>query len=243
MNKSAPPRQAAIVVKWPRTVDQAAARELLGQLDSARILATWAVDQATQIEAIATWGAIRNGAETALLASAEPARAGEAASEDSGRELARRLELLRATGVDVDIVHAGPGLTSGAWPRTLRALGIHGVVLEAAGQPGHVRALPFGVWNFAPQATTPAKRGLLSWLRPRRSPFVGVTSAAAVVTIDLQRSADAGARGARETGRVIEQAAAARAEGSIAISTVSQLARQFAQANEPRPQRSILRAA
>lgn len=237
MNKSCSPRQAAIVVKWPRSVEQATAREVLQQLDAARIIATWAVDQATQIEAIATWGAIRNGAETALLAS------GESATEDAGREFARRLELLRATGVDVDTVHTRSELTVGAWPRTLRALGIHGVVLEAAGQPGHVRALPFGVWNFAPQATTPAKRGLLSWLRPRRSPFVGASSAAVVVTIDLERSAAAGSRGAHETGRLIEQAVAAQAEGAIALSTVSQLARQFAQANEPRPQRSILRAA
>lgn len=236
MNKSGSPRQAAVVVKWPRSVEQSAAREVLGQLDAARIVATWAVDQATQIESLGAWGAIRKGAEAALLAPTESA-------DDAGRELTRRLELLRATGVDVDTVHARPELTAGAWPRTLRALGIHGVVVADAGQPGHVRALPFGVWNFAPQAITPAKRGLLSWLRPRRSPFVGVTTAAVVVTVDLERSAAAGARGARETGRVIEQAAAAEAEGAIALATVSQLARQFAQANEPRPQRSILRAA
>ena len=124
------------------------------------IPATWAVDQASQVETLASWGAARNDAEAALLVT--PGREIESATGDeaASREFARRLELLRVGGLRVDIVQGGRELLAGHWPRTLRALGVHGVVVEGAARPASARALPFGVWQFTPQATAPRVRRL-----------------------------------------------------------------------------------
>jgi hypothetical protein len=237
------PQQAALVIKWPQSVPAPPAREFARRLIAAHVRATWSLDQASQVEALASWGATRDGSEAALLVTAAWAHAADPAQDGATRELARRLELLRAMDLPVDVVHAGPGLVAGAWPRALRALGVHGVIVEGASEPGLARALPFGVWQFVPQASAPRARGWFSWLCPRRPLFATTQSGPVVVAVDMGRAAAFGPAGWREAEHAIEQAAETRERGVTALVTVGELAGRFAQTNVARPQRSILRAA
>lgn len=237
------PQQAALVIKWPQSVPAPPAREVAKRLLAAHVRTTWSVDQASQVEALASWGATREGADAALLVTAHSAPARDAAQGDATRELGRRLELLRAMGLPVDVLQAGPELVAGAWPRTLRALGVHGVVVESVSQPGLVRALPFGVWQFTPQATAPRARSWFNWLRPRRPLFATTQRGPLVIAVDLARAAALGPSGWREAEQAIEQAAETRERGVVALVTVGELAGRFAHSNAARPQRSILRAA
>jgi hypothetical protein len=201
------------------------------------------LDQASQVEALASWGATRDGAEAALLVTSKSEPAADGEPDGAARELARRLELLRAMGVPVDVIQAGPELVAGAWPRALRALGVHGVVVEGACVAGLARALPFGVWQFSPRATAPRARSWFNWLRPRRPLFASTQRGPVVVAVDLARAAAYGPPGWREAEQAIEQAAETCERGVTALVTVGELAGRFAHANVARPQRSILRAA
>jgi hypothetical protein len=244
MNAEHTPQQAALVIKWPQHVPAAAARETARRLVAGRTPATWAVDQVTQIEALTSWGVVRAGAEAALLMPTAAELVAEQAAESASKELARRLELMRSTGLAVDVVHAGSAPVAGHWPRTLRGLGVHAVVVDDARDMGVTRALPFGVWQFTPQATAPQPRRWLSWLRPRRPRlFAPTRSAPAVASVDLTQTGCVGSRGWREMEQAIDQAAEAVAAHTLAIATVGELAGRFAHANAPRPQRSILRSA
>lgn len=237
--------EAAVVVKWPQSVPMAAAREVSRRLVEGRVPATWSVDQATQVASLASWGVAERGAEAALIVPVAANAGGTPkAEQDAGRELTRRLELLRSSGATVDVVQGGPELAAGHWPRTLRALGVHAVVIEGSSDVGPARALPFGVWQFTPQATAPHTPRWTDWFRPRRRSMFAVRHGSpAVVTIDLARVGAAGSRSWRDMEATIAQARELGAGGAITLVTMGQLAARFSQANASRPQRSILRAA
>ncbi len=243
MNAARAPHPAALVIKWPQRVPAPAAREVARRLVALPAPATWAVDQVSQVEALASWGAARTGAEAALLVSADAELASDHGQDGASRELARRLELLRSTGMGVEVVHAGLELVGGHWPRTLRGLGVHGVVVDAHRESGLARALPFGVWQFTPQATAPQARSWWSWLRGRRPLAASGHAAPAIVSVDLSRVGAPGSRTWREMEQAVDQAADAVAAGLLAMVTVGELAGRLASANAPRPQRSILRTA
>ena len=107
--------EAALVILWPQTVPMAAARDAAQRLTASRVPATWCVDQASQIQAIASWSASRSALHTALIVS--PAAANLTSQQDASQEVSRRLELLRESGVAVDIVCGGAELAGGHWPR------------------------------------------------------------------------------------------------------------------------------
>jgi hypothetical protein len=236
--------EAAIVIKWPHSVPVAAAREVSRRLVDCRVPATWSVDQATQVTALASWGVAQMGAEAALIVSEVKGAASSGAEQEAGREMARRLDLLRSAGASVDLVQGGPELAAGHWPRTLRALGVHAVVVEGSADVGPARALPFGVWQFTPQATAPHVSRWTDWFRPRRRLMFAVRHGApAVVTIDLARLGAAGSRPWRDMEATIAQARDLVAGGAIALLTMGQLTARFTTAHAAKPQRSILRAA
>lgn len=234
------PRQAALVIHWPQSAAPAAAREVAARLTARGVSATWSIDQASQVEMLASWGVGRHGADTALIV--EPATL-QSAPEAAASELARRLELLRSSGANVEMAYAGPELIGDSWPRTLRALGLRGVVAAQAGQPAAARALPFGVWHFTPVARAPRVRRWSDWFRARRPLFAAAPAAPAVVTIELGRVAAAGSRSWREMEASLDEAVESHLAGTVGLVTMHELAAQLTQASAPRPQRSILRAA
>jgi hypothetical protein len=209
------------------------------RLIDARVRCTWALDQASQVESLASWGALRAGADAALRATDGRELPGDGASG----ELARRLEVVRATGLRVDVVLAGAGMAAGQWPRMLRALGVHGLVVEGARQEGVARALPFGVWQFSPEAAAPRPAGWRSWLRGRRPALEPARKDPTLIRLDLARVGAPGSRPWRDVESTVEEVLAAIGRGAATPVTVSELAAQLTQANSPRPQRSILRTA
>ncbi|HMO86346.1 MAG TPA: hypothetical protein PKC18_15645 [Lacipirellulaceae bacterium] len=241
MTKDRSPRQAALVVNWPHRVPAPPAREMARLLAAARLPATWSLDQTTQIEALASWGALRGpGAEAALLAEGRPIAHEDLAHDGAAREITRRLELLRGSGLSVDVVQCGPEMASGAWPRTLRALGIRGAIVDGSGM---TRALPFGVWLFAPQTSLPRARSWRSWLQRRPPPFRAAKRGPALAIIDLAAAGAVGSRRWREVEQTVADAAEIHHANHVALTTVGQIAHGLAQANQPRPQRSVLRTA
>lgn len=241
MKKSAPSR-AALIIKWPQSASPAAAREAARRLLANRTPATWSLDQASQIESLASWGGLRNMSEAALIVP-PPASSATATEQAAIGEVSRRLELLRFAGLNVDLVHGGPHLAQGHWPRTLRALGVHGVVVDGTAEAAPARSLPFGVWLFTPHAIVPRIRRWTDWFTRREPLFAGKKATPATATIDLGRVGAAGSRCWREMELAIEQAAEARSAGVITLAPMGELTAQFMQAGAPRPQRSILRAA
>ncbi len=235
-----PPR-AALVIKWPQAASPAAARETARRLAAGRTPATWSLDQASQVQSLASWGALRDMSEAALIV---PTATGATTASDNAAagEVSRRLELLRFAGVNVDLVHGGAELSQNHWPRTLRALGIHGVVVDAA-PAASARALPFGVWLFTPDAIVPRVRRWTDWLSRRQPLFAGKKATPVMATIDLARVGAPGSRSWREMELAVEQAAEARSAGTITLAPMGELTAQFVQSGTARPQRSILRAA
>jgi hypothetical protein len=230
--------EAVVIVKWPQSVPALAAREAARRLAEARVPATWSVESAAQLGDLASWSPALRDADAALIL------ADAAAPEQTAtRELARRLDLLRSAGAKVTVLHGGPELASGHWPRTLRSFGVHAVVVEGAAEAGSSRALPFGVWQFSPQDTAPRVPHWSHWFRPKRKLFSAKQASPVVVTLDLARAGAAGSRGWREVEAVISQASQIRSDGTMALVTMGELAARLNQANAPRPQRSILRAA
>lgn len=241
MNIASPRIQAALVVKWPHQVPLVAAREFCRRLIDLKLAATWSLDQASQVEALASWGAVRCGAEAALLLDGASGAANE---HSAAQECARRLVLLRATGMDVTMVHASRPIDEGTWPRTLRALGILGVVADAAGADHHARALPFGVWQFAPAAEAPSPPRWFGWMRRRRPVLAGAgRQNSAIVTIDLARAGLPGSRPWCDAELAIADMRQAVTAGEASLETLGQMAARLGQTSAPRPQRSILRAA
>jgi hypothetical protein len=241
MNVESPRTQAAVVVKWPNRVPLVAAREMSRRLVDAGIPATWALDQVSQIEALSSWGAVRHGDEAALLL--ESPSPGVQDERVAVQELARRLELLRSTGMGVEIAETGPNLVDGAWPRTLRAQGVLGVVVDAGREATPARALPFGVWQFTPRAIVPQIARWTTWLRRRRPLLDAGSKSPQVVSIDLLRAGDPTSRSWREAESAVFQMGHASRGGAATIETLGQITTRLCQANAPRPQRSILRAA
>jgi hypothetical protein len=231
--------QISLIVVWPLSVPAPAARQATRRLVEARVRCTWALDQASQVESLASWGAIRAGADAALRA----ADGQELLGDGGSGELARRLEIVRATGLRVDVVLAGAAMAAGQWPRMLRALGVHGLVVDGVRPEGVTRALPFGVWQFSPHSAAPRARGWASWLRGRRPLLAPAAKGPSVITLDLARVGAAGSRAWRDVESTIEEVLVAITRGAATPATVSELAAQLTQANSPRPQRSILRTA
>lgn len=241
-HRSVPP--AALVIKWPLSVHAETARDMVRRLSASRIPATWAVNRGPQLEALESWGAVRDGADAALAISANGGAAPSDDPDGSGcGDVARQLQALRGFPLRVDAVLGSAGLTSGQWPRTWRALGVRGFVIDEGDDAGAARALPFGIWQFTPRATVPRQPRWTNWLRRRRPVFNSRTRMPLLVAVDLARSGTAGSRAWRETEAVLEQAVAARREGAVRLATLGELIDEFAQASAPRPQRSILRAA
>jgi hypothetical protein len=234
------PQPAALVVKWPQGVGELIARDVARRLSASQTPATWAVDQASQLKSLASWNAGRID-EAALIVPA-PADRSASGPATPATEIARRLDLLRGAGAAVELVHADADLTQGHWPRSLRALAIHGVVVDGMPTDGSARALPFGVWQFAPQAIVPRTRGWFSWLSRRRPVFLGGSNLPAVATLDLAQLAG-DARAQREVHQAVDQAAEAARNGAIRLITMGELAAHYTSARASRPQRSILRAA
>jgi hypothetical protein len=241
MKSPRPVRQAALILHWPQATAPAVAREAARRLSVRGIPATWSVDQPSQLEALAGWGLARTGVDAALNV-ASPA-AGQFEESAASRELARRLELLRASGLPVDVVRSGPELLGETWPRALRALGLRGVVIDGRDTSSGARSLPFGVWHFTPQASVPRVRRWTNWFARRRPLLAGAARGPIVATIDLTRVGQPGAREWHEVDAVLDEAAAADREGAAALVTMSELTAHLAQSAAPRPQRSILRAA
>src|SRR5262245_12192071 len=158
--------QAAIVIKWPQTAAAGVARLAAKSLAAGGLPATWAIDQASQLESLRSWGALPRHADAAMLACCG-ILADAAASEIAVREMGRRLDLLRDKGLGVDVVHAGAKGVGEHWPRALRALGLHGIVVDGNDELAAPRALPFGVWRFSPHTTIPRRRSWTSWLRTK----------------------------------------------------------------------------
>jgi hypothetical protein len=234
------PQPAALVVKWPQGVSEFIARGIARRLSASQTPATWAVDQASQLKSLASWNA--GGIDEAALIVPAPADRSATGPATPATEIARRLDLLRGTGAAVDLVHAAGDLTQGHWPRTLRALAVHGVVVDGAPADGSARALPFGVWQFTPQAIVPHVRGWFAWLSRRRPVFVGGSNLPAVATLDLSRVAG-DKRAQHEVEQAMEQAAEAARSGAIRLLTMGELTARYTSASASRPQRSILRAA
>jgi hypothetical protein len=233
--------QAAVVVQWPNRVPLVAAREMSRRLIDQNIPATWSLDQVSQIEALASWGAIRGGAEAALLLdTATPELLDE---RTAGQELSRRLELLRSTGMGVEIIQAGPDMVGGSWPRTLRAQGVIGVVVNASSDSGPARALPFGVWVFTPRKVVPQLTRWADMIRRPRPLLAAGPKNPAVVNIDLARAGMPESRPWRQAELAIAQIGQAIRDGVAKLETLGQITSRLCQANAPRPQRSILRAA
>ncbi|HYO26397.1 MAG TPA: hypothetical protein VEQ85_15760 [Lacipirellulaceae bacterium] len=231
------PQQATFVVKWPLAMAAAAARELARRLQAHQTPATWSVDQASQVGERAAWSGRRDVDAALLLA------AGTAADEQSAAaELGRRLELLRSAGTPVHLVHGNAAMTAGHWPRTLRAMGVHGVVVDGEAR-GSARALPFGVWQFAAHSSVPRRRRWFDLVRRGRALIAATAAGPAVVTIDLARLGAVAGREWRQVDAALAEAADARNSGTVALATLGQVTAQFTHAGAPRPQRSILRAA
>jgi hypothetical protein len=162
--------------------------------------------------------------------------------ETFARELARQLDVLRDNGVDVSVLQAPGALTTGSWPRQLRALGVRGVVVATQG-PAAARALPFGVWHYTPHAALPRPRGWFSWLRRRHDLVASHIPGPAIIAFDAQRMATPGSRAWNEGAAALDEAASFHRDGAIQLTTLGELTAQLSEASAPRPQRSILRAA
>jgi hypothetical protein len=242
MKPSRPAPQAAIVIKWPQTAAAGVARLAAQRLAAGAVPATWAIDQASQLESLRSWGALPGAADATLLACCG-VLADAAVSEIAAREMGRRLELLRDAGLGVEVLYAGAKGLGEHWPRALRALGVCGIVVDGEPSPAAPRALPFGVWRFSSHVTIPRRPSWTSWLRTKRPLLTNPGHPAVVATIDLARVESEQSAAAAAMQRALDEAAAARADRSVALVTMSQLAAQFTRANAPRPQRSILRAA
>jgi hypothetical protein len=235
------PQPAALVIKWPQGVSEFIARDVARRLSKSQTPATWAVDQASQVRSLAAWNVGGHVDEAALIVPA-PADRSATGPATPATEIARRLDLLRGTGARVDLVHAAGDLTQGHWPRTLRALAVHGVVIDGAPADGSARALPFGVWQFTPRLIVPQVRGWFAWLSRRHPVFVGGSNLPAIATLDLSR-VEGDKRGQREVEQAVEQASEAARGGSIRLLTMGELTARYTSASASRPQRSILRAA
>jgi hypothetical protein len=235
-------RPAAVVISWSRTAALATVRDVARRVAAAAAPATWAIEQASQIESLAGWGLSRRALDVALIAGGADATSALAVDDAVARELARRLDVLRDSGSDVSVLQASLALATGAWPRLLRALGIRGM-LVAAQNAAAPHALPFGVWSFSPHSTLPRRRRWIDWLRGRQPLFNPYIPGPAIVTIDLARAGETGSRTEREIASALDEVAAAHRDGTVALTTLGELTGRLSEASAPRPQRSILRAA
>jgi hypothetical protein len=242
MKIHSPARPAAIVITWSHNAAPAAVREVVRRIVGLGIPTTWALQQASQVESLAGWGLSRQRLDVALAAEVLESNGARTADDGVVRELARQLGLLRDHGSEVSTIQATPALATGVWPRLLRGLGVHGLMVASHG-PAAPHALPFGVWHFAPHAALPRQRRWLSWLRRRPALIASHVRGPAVIAVDLARMAAPGSRGWREAEQALDEAAAAHHEETIALATLSTLTARLSEASAPRPQRSILRAA
>jgi hypothetical protein len=243
MMKSRSVSQAALVIKWPQAIATAAPGEVARRLSAGRVPATWSVEHARQVEMLKSWGAAGDDGDAILLASSRDQSALQAGDSMAGHLVAKCLQSLRAQGLRVEAIHGGADMVDGSWPRTLRAMGVRGIVIEGAAVAGVARALPFGLWQFTPLATAPRVRRWTNLFRRQPTLFDGGLGRPALVTIDLARVGEPGSSAWREMEAALGKAAEARSAGSIALVTIGELIDQFSQAATPRPQRSILRAA
>jgi hypothetical protein len=235
-------RPTAIVITWSSNAASPAVREVARRVDRLGIPATWALQQASQIDLLADWGLPRRGLDVALLVEPATSDAARPGDDAVARELARRLDLMRDRGLEVSVVQATPALATGAWPRLLRALGVRGLVV-ASQAPAAPHALPFGVWHYAPHAAVPRPRRWFSWIR-RRSPLIAAhIPGPAIIALDAERMAAPGSRAWLEGENALDHAAAAQSEGVVALATLAEMTARLSEASMPRPQRSILRAA
>jgi hypothetical protein len=241
MSTESPRIQTAVVVQWPNRVPLVAAREMSRRLVDQRIPATWSVDQISQIEALASWGAVRSGADAALLLDAPTSAQQD--ERTATQELARRLVLLRSTGMSVEIVQARPEMVGGSWPRTLRAQGVLGVVVSDCRDATPARALPFGVWQFTPRAIVPRIARWTDMFHRRRPLLAAGAKSPAVVSIDLVQAGMPESRAWAQAEAVLAEIRQAESDGVAKLETLGQMTSRLCQANAPRPQRSILRAA
>jgi hypothetical protein len=233
-----------LVIRWPQAVPAPAAREMSRRLFDHRLPATWSLEQLSQIEALASWGAMRSGADAALHVGVAADVPRNIIDEAAAGEMARRLVQLRSSGMAVEVVHGSPELTGNGWPRTLRTLGVRGIVVDGRRRQPTARALPFGVWQFVPQAVLPQQLRWWQRVRGRTSPLAAAQRGLpALATIELAELGSLGSRAWREAGRTLVEAAEARASGLINVVGMSELTARFTQAHAIRPQRSILRTA
>lgn len=235
-------RPTAIVLTWSRSAAPATVREVARRVVGLAAPATWALEQASQVESLVGWGLSQRELDVALIAEGVEADLARPTDDAAARELARRIDVLRDSGSGVSVLQASPALAAGAWPRQLRALGIRGIVVASRGAAAP-HALPFGVWNFAPHAALPRPRRWFDWLRGRQPLLDSRVPGPAIVTIDLARVDEAASRTGREIATALDEVTAARREGEIALTTLGELSARLSEASAPRPQRSILRAA
>jgi hypothetical protein len=235
-------RPAAIVFSWSRNAAPATVREVARRIVGLGAPATWALEQASQIESLVESGLSRRDLDVAMIAEGADADSVRSTDDAVARELARRLDVLRDSGSEVSVIQASSALATGAWPRLLRALGIRGIVVASQGAAAP-HALPFGVWNFAPHSVLPRPRRWFDWLRGRQPLIAAHIPGSAIVTIDLGRAGEMASRTGREIASALDEVAAAHRDGAIALTTLGELTARLSEASAPRPQRSILRAA
>jgi hypothetical protein len=238
------PALASLVIQWPHDV---AADETVRTLvdKTAETPTTWAVESRVQVLALQ---ALAPSAEIefAALACERPmlaVRGGDAAT-DWTATVANQLDSLRSAGVAVTSVQFGAKPGERHSERRLQAMGVRSI-LSSGGGPA-VRPLPYGLWQFAPQVSTPRVRRWprLFAVRPKLD-LDGAAEQPAIAAVDVGALAAKGAsRSAwREVDAVLSQFSAARREQSVQVVTVAEAASTLAGNQHSRPQRSILRAA
>jgi hypothetical protein len=236
--------QVALVIKWPAAVtSEIVIRQVIRRLLDARLPATWSVEDAAQAESLQWWGATRFGGDAALLIDADAmfSARGQQALEWT-RRLTNRLMQLRSVGIGAEALHAGGTVAKSLNPQYLGSAGIRAIVADLAGPA--VRALPLGMWQFAPRVALPVAERWWQLLR-RRMPVVPAHpgGSPAVASIDLARLASMRPRAWQACDAELAAVAHARSHGAITVSTVAEIAAALAVAHAVKPQRSILRAA
>jgi hypothetical protein len=224
----------SLVVSWPGSVTGPCAEQLARRLAQARINSTWAIEDPAQVAAIQLNSRKASDAEMALLVGgvsnlAEAIDHGLARFERAGQEI---------VAIQVD-----RSLSRGGIERRLRHSGVRAVIAgPARGKSPIVRPLPFGIWEFGPQISTPSARRWLPRVR-NKACNLRSTESPAVANIDITKLAAASSRGWSSVERLIDEAGEISALGIIRILTISDVAAELSEASAIRPQRSILRAA
>lgn len=241
-----PMPHVALVVKCGNTAAfEGVAQELVRRMVQRRLVATWAIEAPGQAKSLAAWTRTIGAYDLALLCQPEanPGRA-KVASDGFSQSLGRRVSSFLAAGIEVRTIHLAAAEPRIDCHRALHAMGIRAVVVEGAKKFQAVRALPFGLWQFAPQIIVPAVNRWLRWLgRSSRKAIDGVQPGVNLASIDLARLDARGALGWREADRLLQQLEEARRQGALDVTTVTAVANQLAETSAARPQRSILRAA